>query len=58
MNAMNKKSKSNLVTLSLIPKENIQELKKSKSMSLFLMSLVFLSHSYVMRDNEQSKSTR
>ena len=32
MNAMtNKKSKSNLVTLSLIPKENVRELKKSKS---------------------------
>jgi hypothetical protein len=31
MNAMSKKSKSNLVTLSLIPKENIKELKKSKS---------------------------
>ena len=31
MSAMSKKSKSNLVTLSLIPKENIQELKKSKS---------------------------
>ena len=30
MSAMSKKSKSNLVTLSLIPKENIQELKKSK----------------------------
>eukprot|EP00347_Sterkiella_histriomuscorum_P021466 403333879 len=30
MHAMTKKSKSNLVTLSLIPKENIQELKKSK----------------------------
>jgi len=31
MNAMSRKSKSNMVTLSLIPKENLGQLKKSKS---------------------------
>ncbi|CDW83764.1 UNKNOWN [Stylonychia lemnae] len=45
MNAMSRKSKSNLVTLSLIPKENLQQLKKSK---------IFLNHSYVMKDQEEA----
>lgn len=31
MNALHKKSKNNIITLSLIPKENFTELKRSKS---------------------------
>ena len=31
MNALHKKSKGNMITLSLIPKENFKELKRSKS---------------------------
>ena len=30
MNALHKKSKANMITLSLIPKENFKELKRSK----------------------------
>lgn len=40
MHAMTKKSKSNLITLSLIPKENIAELKKSKSMYTLITLLI------------------
>jgi hypothetical protein len=43
MHALTKKSKSNLVTLSLIPKESITQLKKTKSKLFkhFLNSLVY-----------------
>ncbi len=53
MYAMNKKSKSNMITLNLIPKENLNELKKSKSILISLTYLVFLNHSNISREPEE-----